>query len=130
MQEEEKLQDYNMVRRSAVSETFRLAQTRATNMVEGTAKCTTDFQIFSFYFSFSCSCVFCHTRRSNNFFNYYFLILTDMLKYEVDMGDKEMQQTECCILEEFPPNPKPKVFFLQGNLFLCIWYVVASVTLF
>ena len=31
-----------------------------------------------------------------------------MLKYEVDMGDKEMQQTECCILEEFPPNPKPK----------------------
>ena len=31
-----------------------------------------------------------------------------MLKYEVHMGDKEMQQTECCVLEEFPPNPKPK----------------------
>ena len=39
------------------------------------------------------------------FFNYCF---TDMLKYEVDIGDKEMQQPECCVLEEFPPNPEPK----------------------
>ena len=37
-----------------------------------------------------------------------------MLKYEVDMGDKEMQQIECCVLEEFPPNPEPK-----GTYYAC-----------
>lgn len=38
-----------------------------------------------------------------------------MLKYEVDMGDKEMQQTECCVLEEFPPNPEPKEHIMHAT---------------
>nr|XP_045089557.1 myosin-1B-like [Aegilops tauschii subsp. strangulata] len=40
---------------------------------------------------------------------------TDMLKYEVDMGDKEMQQTECCVLEEFPPNPEQKEHIMHAT---------------
>ena len=31
-----------------------------------------------------------------------------MLKFQVDMGDKEMQRIECYVLEEFPPIPEPK----------------------
>ena len=38
-----------------------------------------------------------------------------MLKYEVDMGDKEMQETECCVLEEFPPNPEPKEHIMHAT---------------
>ena len=38
-----------------------------------------------------------------------------MLKYEVDMGDKEMQQIECCILEEFLPNPEPKEHIMRAT---------------
>ena len=38
-----------------------------------------------------------------------------MLKYEVDMGDKEMQQAECCVLEEFPPTPEPKEHIMHAT---------------
>ncbi|VAH73423.1 unnamed protein product [Triticum turgidum subsp. durum] len=40
---------------------------------------------------------------------------TDMLKYEVDIEDKEMQQAECCILEEFPPTPGPKDHIMHAT---------------
>ena len=38
-----------------------------------------------------------------------------MLKFQVDMGDKEMRQTECCILEEFPPNPEQKEHIMRAT---------------
>ena len=37
-----------------------------------------------------------------------------MLKYEVDMEDKEMQQAECCVLEEFPPTTGPKEHIMHA----------------
>nr|XP_040251390.1 trichohyalin-like [Aegilops tauschii subsp. strangulata] len=36
-------------------------------------------------------------------------------QYEVDMEEKEMQQIECCILEEFPPNPEPKEHIMHAT---------------
>ena len=38
-----------------------------------------------------------------------------MLKYEVDMEDKEMQQAECCVLEEFPPTTGPKEHIMHAT---------------
>ena len=37
-----------------------------------------------------------------------------MLKYEVDMEDKEMQQAECCVLEEFPPTLEPNEHIMRA----------------